>query len=121
MRGRSFFHLIFYLIIITRSTTEFIDNTFSEDDDGSLITISGGTVTITAGSDGLDSNGSIALTGGTITIWSGQAGEGDAVDANAQVTLNDATVTANRMDITSADQIASRMGGPGGIGGPRPR
>lgn len=103
------------------NATEFIDNTFSEDDDGSLITISGGTVTITAGSDGLDSNGSIALTGGTITIWSGQAGEGDAVDANAQVTLDGATVTANGMDITSADQIASRMGGPGGIGGPRPR
>lgn len=101
------------------NATEFIDNTFSEDDDGSLMTISGGTVTITAGSDGLDSNGSIALTGGTITIWSGQAGEGDAVDANGQVTLDGAGVTANGTEITSADQIASRMGGPGGFGGPR--
>ena len=82
-------------------------------DDGSLLTISGGTVTVKAGSDGIDANGSVALTGGTITITSGSGGGTGAVDANGTITLNGAKLTANGTQITDASQLGTSMMGGG--------
>lgn len=86
-----------------------------EEDDGSWLSISGGTVTIEADVDGLDSNGSTSLTGGTITITSADNGGDSPVDSNGEVTFDGVTLTANGTEIASADDLASEMGaGPGG-------
>lgn len=99
-----------------------------EFDDGSSLAISGGTVTIDADFDGLDSNGSISLTGGDITVSSAANGGDGPVDANGDVTFEGAKLVANGTQITSVDQIATKMGGgmgggqTGGFGGgPGPR
>lgn len=81
-----------------------------EEDDGSWLSISGGTVTIDAGFDGLDSNGSTSLTGGAITITSADNGGDSPVDSNGEVTFDGATLTANGTETTSADDLASGMG-----------
>ena len=87
----------------------------SESDDGSTLTISGGTVTIDAAFDGLDSNGTIAITGGDTTITSADNGGDAPVDANGDITFENATLTANGTAITSADELGTQMGGgPGG-------
>ncbi|MFV0451894.1 MAG: carbohydrate-binding domain-containing protein [Propioniciclava sp.] len=41
-----------------------------------LLSITGGTLVLDAGGDGLDSNGSVEMTGGTVTVW-GPAGDGN--------------------------------------------
>ncbi len=46
----------------------------TEQDDGSLLSITGGNVTVTAGSTAATPNGSASFTGGTITVTSGSAG-----------------------------------------------
>ena len=64
------------------------ENADSESDDGSVLTISGGTVQVDyAASDGIDSNGSAHVTGGQVVIG-GSAGSMDgAIDANGSTTL----------------------------------
>ena len=64
------------------------ENTDTESDDGSVLTISGGEVEVSyASSDGIDSNGSAYVKGGIVVV-SGQAGEMDgAVDANGETQL----------------------------------
>lgn len=59
-----------------------------ENDSNAYIKITGGKLTVTAGGDGLDSNGSLFLSGGTVCI-NGTASQGDsALDYNgiAEVT-----------------------------------
>ena len=49
----------------------------------------------------------MSITGGTITVTS-QSGRGSgAVDANGQITFENATLTANGTAITSASQLSS--------------
>lgn len=63
-------------------------------DDGSLLTISGGTLLVNAEGDGLDSNGTIMITGGT-TVVSGPTANGNgALDSNGGITVTGGTVVA---------------------------
>ena len=63
-------------------------------DDGSLLTISGGTNTITSEGDGLDSNGSTVITGGT-TVVNGPTGNGNgALDSNGGIAISGGTLVA---------------------------
>ena len=63
-------------------------------DDGSLLTISGGTLLVNADGDGLDSNGSLVITGGT-TVVSGPTNSGNgALDSNGGITVTGGTVLA---------------------------
>ncbi len=59
--------------------------------DGYLL-ITGGTVTVTAGGDALDANGSLALSGGTITVYARTTGGEGAIDFNGSGTVSGATL-----------------------------
>ena len=62
--------------------------------EGVLLSISGGTVTLQSGSDGLDSNGDLAISGGFITI-SGPTRNGEVpIDYNGTGLINGGTVIA---------------------------
>lgn len=64
------------------------------DDDGSLLTISGGTLLVNADGDGLDSNGTLVISGGT-TVVSGPTNDGNgALDSNGGITVTGGTVVA---------------------------
>lgn len=63
-------------------------------DEESLIQINGGTITINAGGDGLDSNGVLEVTGGTVYV-SGAANNGDgALDYGISASITGGTVIA---------------------------
>ncbi len=63
-------------------------------DDGSLLTISGGTLLVNSEGDGLDSNGATVITGGT-TVVSGPTANGNgALDSNGGITVTGGTVVA---------------------------
>ncbi|MCC6496021.1 MAG: carbohydrate-binding domain-containing protein [Propionibacteriaceae bacterium] len=63
-------------------------------DDGSLLTISGGTLIVDSGGDGLDSNGTTVITGGT-TVVSGPTADGNgALDSNGGIIVTGGTVVA---------------------------
>src|SRR5690606_33136151 len=64
-----------------------------ETDTGERLEISGGTITIVAGADGLDSNGTIGISGGDIVITSADNGGDIPVDANGEITVTGGTVT----------------------------
>lgn len=58
------------------------------------LTISGGTVTVTAEGDGLDSNGTASITGGTIVV-NGPTGSGNgALDVDGEFDISGGTLTA---------------------------
>lgn len=84
-----------------------------EADTGERLEISGGTIAVHAGSDGLDSNGTVTITGGELTITSADNGGDTPLDANGEVTVADGvTIIANGTDWDPA--TANQMGGPGG-------
>ena len=58
-----------------------------EMDNGGRLTVSGGTLAVTAGGDGLDSNGSIAITGGVTGVWTAGAGMEGPIDFNGSGTV----------------------------------
>ncbi len=63
-------------------------------DDGSGVTISGGSLLVDAGGDGLDSNGSLTVTGGTVYV-DGPANSGNgALDCNGTAAISGGTVIA---------------------------
>lgn len=63
-------------------------------DSGELVTISGGSLVVNAGGDGLDSNGSISITGGTTTVW-GPTNDGNgALDCNGTMSVTGGTLLA---------------------------
>lgn len=63
-------------------------------DSGELVTISGGSLVVNAGGDGLDSNGSISITGGTTTVW-GPTNEGNgSLDCNGTMSVTGGTLLA---------------------------
>ncbi|MGD9606391.1 MAG: carbohydrate-binding domain-containing protein [Leucobacter sp.] len=97
--------------------TEFTGVADREADTGERLEISGGTVTIVAGFDGLDSNGSLTISGGTVTITSAANGGDGPIDANGTVAVADGIVTAN--GAAWDESMATGMGGgmPGGQGG----
>lgn len=84
-------------------TIEGYENADSESDDGSVLSISGGSVQVDyAASDGIDSNGSAYVTGGQVVVG-GSAGSMDgAIDANGSTTLVGVTGSPS---VTEGDTI----------------
>ena len=75
------------------------------------INISGGTVTVNAEGDGIDSNGTVTFSGGTVTVNGPAAGGNNALDSNGDLLLNGGTVTAgSTADMFEAPSSASTSG-----------
>ena len=75
------------------------------------INISGGTVTVNAEGDGIDSNGTATFSGGTVTVNGPVAGGNNALDSNGDLLLNGGTVTAgSTADMFEAPSLASTSG-----------
>ena len=84
------------------STFEVVDAT---------INISGGTVTVNANGDGIDSNGTATLSGGTLIVNGPFTGGNASLDTNGNLLLNGATVTAgNSGDMFEAPATNSTSG-----------
>lgn len=79
--------------------------------------ISGGTITVQAGSDAIDINGSGEMTGGTVDLTAALLGEGQTLDVDANWTQSGGDLTE-----TGGTTMDGGMGGgPGGGRGPRER
>ena len=63
-------------------------------DPGAVLVISGGTVTLDAEGDGLDSNGDAWLTGGTVTVYGPTRGGNSALDTNGSLQVSGGTLVA---------------------------
>ena len=75
------------------------------------INISGGTVTVNAEGDGIDSNGTATFSGGTVTVNGPAAGGNNALDSNGDLLLNGGTVTAgSTADMFEAPSSVSTSG-----------
>ena len=75
------------------------------------INISGGTVTVNAEGDGIDSNGTATFSGGTVTVNGSAAGGNNALDSNGDLLLNGGTVTTgSTADMFEAPSSASTSG-----------
>ena len=75
------------------------------------INISGGTVTVNAEGDGIDSNGTATFSGGTVTVNGSAAGGNNALDSNGDLLLNGGIVTAgSTADMFEAPSSASTSG-----------
>lgn len=75
------------------------------------INISGGTVTVNAEGDGIDSNGTATFSGGTVTVNGPAAGGNNALDSNGDLLLNGGTVTAgSTADMFEVPSSASTSG-----------
>jgi hypothetical protein len=57
-----------------------------------LIQVNGGTITINAGGDGIDSNGNVEVTGGTMLVNGSQGGGDSALDYEYTATISGGTV-----------------------------
>lgn len=87
------------------------DGLNANNDNVSIITISGGYLVVNAGGDGIDSNGSIVITGGTVIAQSRLSSDPNTgLDADQGVSISGGTVVA-----TGAGR--GGMPGPGGPGG----
>ena len=75
------------------------------------INISGGTVTVNAEGDGIDSNGTATFSGGTVTVNGPAGGGNNALDSNGDLLLNGGTVTTgSTADMFEAPSSASTSG-----------
>lgn len=75
------------------------------------INIAGGTVTVNANGDGIDSNGTATLSGGTLIVNGPFTGGNASLDINGDLLLNGATVTAgNSGDMFEAPSTNSTSG-----------
>ena len=75
------------------------------------INISGGTVTVNANGDGIDSNGTATLSGGTLIVNGPFTGGNASLDTNGDLLLNGTTVTAaNSGDMFEAPSTNSTGG-----------
>ena len=79
-------------------------------DNGAVITVDGGEITIVSDGDCLDSNGSIVLNGGTLKLTCNGNGN-TALDSESGVTNNGADVTTN-----DGSENSTGFGGRGGRG-----
>ena len=75
------------------------------------INISGGTVTVNANGDGIDSNGAATFSGGTLIVNGPFTGGNASLDTNGDLLLNGTTVTAaNSGDMFEAPSTNSTSG-----------
>ena len=79
--------------------------------DGAMPGGGGGTVTVNAEGDGIDSNGTATFSGGTVTVNGPAAGGNNALDSNGDLLLNGGTITAgSTADMFEAPSSASTSG-----------
>lgn len=88
-----------------------------ETDTGERLEISGGTITIDAAFDGLDSNGTIAISGGDLDITSAANGGDAPIDANGEASVTGGTIMANGAEYDPS--TANTGPGGGGMGMPQ--
>ena len=75
------------------------------------INIAGGTVTVNANGDGIDSNGTATLSGGTLVVNGPFTGGNTSLDTNGDLLLNGTTVVAgNSGDMFEAPASSSTSG-----------
>ena len=75
------------------------------------VNILGGTVTVNANGDGIDSNGTATLSGGTVTVNGPFTGGNTSLDTNGDLLLNGSTVVvANAGDMFEAPASSSTSG-----------
>ena len=79
--------------------------------DSGMLTIAGGTIAVTAGGDGLDSNGSIAVTGGVTGVWTAASGMEGPIDFNGS-----GTITGGTLILATAGISGGGRGRGGGAG-----
>ena len=90
-------------------------DTFNTDSDN-FITINGGTFTIIASGDCIDSNGDLTINGGTLDLTCN--GNGDtALDCDGAYTNNGGDVTTNDGSESNPGQMGGGMGGRAGMEG----
>lgn len=65
-----------------------------ENDTDAYIKITGGTLTVDAGGDGLDSNGSMTISGGTVYVSGSESGADSAIDYNGDAVITGGIVIA---------------------------
>ena len=63
-------------------------------DTGEKILISGGTITVNAGGDGIDSNGSVEISGGNTIVYGPTDGGNGALDSNGEFLVSGGTLLA---------------------------
>ncbi len=86
-----------------------MDNFNSEMNNGSLLSITGGTLSITAGNDGIDSNGDISITGGITGVWTATNQMDGALDYNGSAVMSGGTlIIANA---TAGSSMAASISG----------
>jgi len=78
-------------------------------DDNCIITINGGTISVRAEGDGIDSNGTLVVNGGTITVWGPTNGANGSLDVGSTATITGGTVicagaSGMQVNFDSADQ-----------------
>lgn len=79
--------------------------------DATTINITGGTVTVNANGDGIDSNGTATLSGGTLIVNGPFTGGNASLDTNGDLLLNGTTVAAgNSGDMFEAPATNSTSG-----------
>ncbi|MDE7253193.1 MAG: carbohydrate-binding domain-containing protein [Acetatifactor sp.] len=86
----------------------FGDDPFVSNDNNRII-ISGGTVTVDADGDGLDSNGNFFVYGGEIVVYGPENGGNGALDFNGEAAISGGTVIA-----LGASQMAQNFGADSG-------
>lgn len=86
----------------------FGDDPFASNDNNRII-ISGGTVTVDADGDGLDSNGNFFVYGGEIVVYGPENGGNGALDYNGEAVISGGTVIA-----LGASQMAQNFGADSG-------
>jgi hypothetical protein len=79
--------------------------------DGRSLVISGGTLIISAGADGLDANADVTMTGGTVVTTSAKAGGGDsAVDVDGAFTIEGGNLVATGLTDQTATPTTAGQG-----------
>lgn len=76
-------------------------------DTGERLEISGGTVTVNAEGDGIDSNGSLTISGGTTTVYGPTRGGNGSTDANGDFKITGGTLTSfgpGSMEVTPSTE-----------------
>lgn len=82
-------------------------------DDGSQLTVKGGTITVNMSGrdvDAMDSNGDITITGGTVNLYFPTSGPSEALDANGKITIGSSASVYENGEVYTGSR-----GGPGGF------